>query len=292
MKSNLYFKLDLYAIENDSEFRYICSEYPVWGYSVFIYAVSLMYRNNGQPINKKVLVMDVAHSLFTDNKEKVEEILNLCIDLGLLKVDEDGKLYSSRVQRECQKQADFNEKQRERINKRWQNTSENIPSEQKNNTAGIPTEYQGNTERNTNKQEQEQDNKEKDNTDVLSQKKGSQKDIPFTEIQEKWNKSCEKSGLPKCTKLSEKRHASIKALWLEFGEQVYTAIDKVADSDFLSGRNGAWNGCGFDWLFIKGNMLKVLEGNYDNKSASKPKHKDYSDVKKEDFDLKNFNWGL
>ena len=37
------------------------------------------------------------------------------------------------------------------------------------------------------------------------------------------------------------------------------------DSDFLSGRNGKWTSCNFDWLINENNMVKVLEGNYKNK---------------------------
>ena len=36
-------------------------------------------------------------------------------------------------------------------------------------------------------------------------------------------------------------------------------------SDFLSGRNGAWPGCSFDWLINYNNAIKVIEGAYDNK---------------------------
>ena len=105
--------------------------------------------------------------------------------------------------------------------------------------------------------------------------------IPYTEIQNAWNEKCLTSGLPKCTKISDKRRKSIKTLWIEFKEDVYKAINKVAESDFLSGRDGKWTGCCFDWLFTKNNMLKVLEGNYDNKDMEKNapvKRKDYSDI--------------
>ncbi len=39
---------------------------------------------------------------------------------------------------------------------------------------------------------------------------------------------------------------------------------RVEASDFLSGRNGDWTHCGFDWLILEFNMNKVVEGNYDN----------------------------
>ena len=35
----------------------------------------------------------------------------------------------------------------------------------------------------------------------------------------------------------------------------------------LTGRNGRWTGCNFDWLIKESNMVKVLEGCYDNKGA-------------------------
>lgn len=39
-------------------------------------------------------------------------------------------------------------------------------------------------------------------------------------------------------------------------------------SDFLSGCNGAWTACNFDWLLNTENFLKVLEGNYKNKQQT------------------------
>ena len=61
-------------------------------------------------------------------------------------------------------------------------------------------------------------------------------------------------------------------------EQVTEALKKVQASDFLSGRSGAWQ-CSFDWLMITGNMLKVIEGNYDNKKNSR------SDLGEREFTL-------
>ena len=43
---------------------------------------------------------------------------------------------------------------------------------------------------------------------------------------------------------------------------------RIERSDFLTGRNGSWNGCGFDWVMKPSNLIKIMEGNYDNKPAS------------------------
>ena len=54
-------------------------------------------------------------------------------------------------------------------------------------------------------------------------------------------------------------------------EEVQKLFDKVAASDFLNGVNDRnWTAC-FDWVMKPGNMVKILEGNYDNKGISKPK---------------------
>ena len=40
-------------------------------------------------------------------------------------------------------------------------------------------------------------------------------------------------------------------------------------SDFISGRNGKWNNASFDWLMNETNLVKVLDGNYKNKTSGK-----------------------
>ena len=41
-------------------------------------------------------------------------------------------------------------------------------------------------------------------------------------------------------------------------------FDKVHQSDFLSGRNGAWKNCDLTWLMNRENFMKVVQGNYAN----------------------------
>jgi hypothetical protein len=46
------------------------------------------------------------------------------------------------------------------------------------------------------------------------------------------------------------------------------ALGKAAQSDFLCGRSPkAWSGFSFDWLTASKNFIKIMEGNYDNRTS-------------------------
>ncbi len=47
-----------------------------------------------------------------------------------------------------------------------------------------------------------------------------------------------------------------------------TFFEYVNQSDFLTGRSGAWSNCNFEWLITQGNFVKVIEGNYENRGAA------------------------
>lgn len=42
-------------------------------------------------------------------------------------------------------------------------------------------------------------------------------------------------------------------------------FEMVAESDFLTGREGGWSGCNLPWLMKRSNFLKVIEGTYQNR---------------------------
>ena len=98
---------------------------------------------------------------------------------------------------------------------------------------------------------------------------------PYSQIVDMYHKCC--TTLPKVKALSKTRQASIRSLYKKYGMD---GFEEAGASDFLSGRTGKWNGCGFDWLIKPSNFLKVLEGNYDNgkgRAAMKvvPPERDY-----------------
>lgn len=101
--------------------------------------------------------------------------------------------------------------------------------------------------------------------------------IIYQKIMDDYHSTC--PSLPGLRAITEGRRRKIRILTNEFdklkvlpGMSVYDRLHEIfrlaAESDFLSGRNGRWDGCSFDWLINKTNALKVLEGNYSNKGGA------------------------
>ena len=76
-------------------------------------------------------------------------------------------------------------------------------------------------------------------------------------------------SLSKVTVLSTCREKAITARLKEFTVEQFTTVFKKAEaSKFLTGRNGkAWR-ANFDWLINASNFVKVLDGNYDDRTTN------------------------
>lgn len=75
-------------------------------------------------------------------------------------------------------------------------------------------------------------------------------------------------SLPKIVKLTDVRKRAIRARLKTYTENdLVTAFDKAEASDFLRKGSGTWNGASFDWIMNPRNLVKILEGNYDNKTT-------------------------
>ena len=105
----------------------------------------------------------------------------------------------------------------------------------------------------------------KDSTSSDVVKKAPAAPTPFDDIVSLYHEYC--PSLPKIRRLSEKRKREIRTRWrADPSRDTFKLLfRKTEASDFLSGRNGKWAGCNLDWLLNESNMLKVLEGTYDNK---------------------------
>ncbi|WP_302804671.1 hypothetical protein [Eubacterium callanderi] len=93
--------------------------------------------------------------------------------------------------------------------------------------------------------------------------------VQYKKIADYWNSVC--TELPKVQALNDNRKKAIRARVKEHGEEtVLRVIALVKQSDFLCGRTGNnWN-ASFDWVMKPANFVKVLEGNYANKSPAPP----------------------
>lgn len=86
-------------------------------------------------------------------------------------------------------------------------------------------------------------------------------------VVDEFNAAC--PSLPAVKSLSEARQKAIAGAKKTLNGITFREYFTRAEaSDFLTGRANGWHGCGFDWLMKKANILKVTEGNYDNKKTS------------------------
>lgn len=102
---------------------------------------------------------------------------------------------------------------------------------------------------------------------IASSKEKEKISIPYDDIVKSYNEIC--TSLPAVKVLSDKRRDKIRSCYKKVGsiDQFMEVFEKAEASDFLSGRNGVWGGCNFDWLINYNNFIKVLEGTYNNKGG-------------------------
>lgn len=79
-----------------------------------------------------------------------------------------------------------------------------------------------------------------------------------------FNNAVAGTTIPQIAKLTDARKNALRSIFKEYGrETVETVIHKVIGSDFLT---RGWGKVSFDWIFKKSNFIKILEGNYDNRT--------------------------
>ena len=97
--------------------------------------------------------------------------------------------------------------------------------------------------------------------------------VPYEKIKDLYHEIC--ISYPKVIKFSDSRKKTIKARYIEYGQNIEIfkmLFEKAEQSDFLKGNNDNNWSASFDWLINPSNMVKVLEGNYDNKEVNNAKN--------------------
>ncbi|MEE0266285.1 MAG: hypothetical protein UD936_11740 [Acutalibacteraceae bacterium] len=133
-------------------------------------------------------------------------------------------------------------------------------------TNGIPTDnqtvYQMDTQDRLGKESIVKDSIVKDNI-LLSVSTDTKQKINYENIMNLFNSVC--VSLPKIRNLTDLRKQKIRKANKELNGDFENFFKRIESSDFLTGKNGSWNGCNFDWIFKPQNLIKIIEGNYDNK---------------------------
>lgn len=108
------------------------------------------------------------------------------------------------------------------------------------------------------------------NNNTLNNTKGNKKDVEYQEIVNLYNDTC--VSFPKALALSESRKKAIKKALKTYSLEDFKKLFEMAEgSRFLKGCNDRNWSANFDWLIKDSNMAKVLEGNYEDRTGSKPK---------------------
>lgn len=86
-------------------------------------------------------------------------------------------------------------------------------------------------------------------------------DTPYQEIVDLYH-SITKDRLPKVKVITDKRKTLTKRIWSETGKDINVfkiIFDNLMADDFLSGKNGKWTKCNYDWLVTFDNAIKLYE---------------------------------
>lgn len=93
------------------------------------------------------------------------------------------------------------------------------------------------------------------------------------QLADRYNAIC--TSLPKVVRLTDKRRRAVRLIYGKgyTPEQLDEVFRKAQSSSFCTGQNDRHWKADFDWLLNEINLVKVLEGKYDNPAAAKPPEK-------------------
>ena len=216
------------------------------------------------PYDAKMLATLTRHQVGT-----VEKALKMFEALGLIEILDNGVIYMSDIQNFIGKSSSEADRQREyqkRISDEKQKLLEpckkSCKKSNKKNTPEIEIEIETEKDKDKDKEkEKETDNNMSTGVDGISPIR-----IHYQEIIDLFNSIC--VSLNKVKNLTDTRKKKIKSAYKLLNGDYEGLFKRVEESDFLSGRSGKWDKCGFDWIMKQENMVKILEGNYDNKGGN------------------------
>ena len=105
---------------------------------------------------------------------------------------------------------------------------------------------------------------------IKNEKNEKNINIVYSKLIETFHELC--PDLPKVQKMTESSKKAVQRIAEKYGKStIGEVLHKTGESDFLSGRSGSFT-ANFDWIFKPQNFVKVLEGNYRNKTAKTAKN--------------------
>jgi hypothetical protein len=239
-----WFKHDTDA-NMDAKLQEVMLDYGLEGYGLYWYCIELI----AQRVNGDNLTFELEHDcrIIARNTgstpQKVEQMMKSFINLGLLNAD-NGHVFCLKLASRCD---DFTAKAVRRNG--IKSVTNQLVGVSPSLSVFVPLE-----------EEEEVRNRSKKNISNICQL-----------VTDEYNDKLSELGQVKV--LSDKRKAHIKACIKQFKnsdhdfDNVETwsrLFNYISTSDFLMGRNSEWS-ASFDFIINKSNLLKIVEGQYDNK---------------------------
>ena len=119
--------------------------------------------------------------------------------------------------------------------------------------------------------------KEQNNTQI-DEESNKTKISKAQQVVDRYNAIC--TNLPRVVRLTDKRRRAVRLIYGKgyTPEQLDEVFRKAQASSFCTGLNDRHWKADFDWLLNESNLVKVLEGKYDNPAAAKPPRKKAEEV--------------
>ena len=109
--------------------------------------------------------------------------------------------------------------------------------------------------------------------------------VDYSSVYNSYNSIC--SDMVTATDSLSRRCAVDNAMELLDGVTFDELFERVQQSDFLTGRNGKWYGCNFDWIMQPEHLQKIMSGAYDNPLPKKPSPPPYTPPRRQtSYDLR------
>lgn len=206
--------------------------------------------SNEIPYNEQML-----STITRTNIDIVRSAVQIFSQLGMIEILDDGTYYMQQVKEMIGSETYWAQKKREQKKKYLEdkkNDVGNFPTEVQQKSNSFPTSPSKSIEIEIDK-------------DIDKDKEIERREkINYQQIADMYNETC--VSFHAVRSLSDSRKKAIKARLHTYSiDDFKTLFEKAEASDFLKGKNGRNWSASFDWLLKDANMVKVLEGNYDNK---------------------------
>lgn len=215
----------------------------------------------------RMLTMEQRGELFTALYEYAAEGKSSDFDDGMVKMA--FSFMRAQIDRDFEKYRDKCEKNRECVLKRYEkkNESTNVyeRSQESDESTNVYECYQEEKEEEKNKEYKKEEDKEKEREEDFANLSDSLSgsNIDYSSVKYSFNRIC--PLMVTVDVMTESRKKAVDNAAEILGNVSFEELfERVQGSDFLSGKNGKWYGCNFDWILKPENLRKILSGAYDN----------------------------